>query len=65
MSQEKQRLIEVGPEEMWTPFLEKVNDLLIEEKHTRQEKNEKDQHIRLSEICLTIVTAPRLKNLVD
>jgi hypothetical protein len=29
---EKQRMLEIGAEEMWTPFLEEVNNLLIEEK---------------------------------
>lgn len=30
--EEKQRLIDIGEEEMWTPFLDEVNNLLIEEK---------------------------------
>ena len=29
---DKQRMFEIGAEEMWTPFLEEVNDLMIEEK---------------------------------
>ena len=31
----KQRLVEIGPDEMWTDFLEQVNDLMIEEKAAR------------------------------
>jgi len=31
----KQRLIDVGPDEMWTDFLEQINDLMIEEKAAR------------------------------
>jgi hypothetical protein len=29
---EKQRMFEIGHDEMWTPFLEEVNDLMIDEK---------------------------------
>jgi hypothetical protein len=31
----KQRLIDIGPDEMWTDFLEQINDLMIEEKAAR------------------------------
>lgn len=31
----KQRLIDTGPDEMWTDFLEQINDLMIEEKAAR------------------------------
>ena len=31
----KQRLVEVPADEPWTPFLEQVNDLMIEEKAAR------------------------------
>ena len=49
---DKQRLIDIGPEEMWTPFLEEVNTLLIEEKVVRHEND----HIKLAEICTRIVS---------
>lgn len=49
---DKQRMIEIGPEEMWTPFLEEVNNLLIEEKQVRHEND----HIKLAEICTRIVS---------
>lgn len=40
-----------GDEEMWTPFLEQVNDLLHEEKIIRHEND----GIKSSEICMRIV----------
>lgn len=49
---EKQRMFEIGHEEMWTPFLEEVNDLMIEEKQARHEND----HNKLSEICVRIVS---------
>jgi len=48
----KQRLVEVGPDEMWTDFLEQVNDLMLEEKTARQHSD----HVKLAEICLRIVS---------
>ncbi len=45
-------MIDVGPEEMWTSFLEEVNNLLYEEKATRHEND----HIKSSEICCRIVS---------
>ena len=32
---EVQRLIEIGPDEEWTPFLEKINAIMLEEKKAR------------------------------
>ena len=32
-------MIEIGPEEMWTPFLESINSLMLEEKKARQEND--------------------------
>lgn len=62
--EEKQRLIDIGEEEMWTPFLDEVNNLLIEEKQARHEND----HIKLAEICTRIVSIisaiHSLKNLV-
>ena len=48
----KQRLVEISPDEMWTDFLEQVNDLMIEEKAARQISD----HIKLAEICTRIVS---------
>ena len=48
---EKQRMFEIGPDEMWTAFLEEVNDLMVEEKQARHEND----HVKNSEICLRIV----------
>ena len=48
----KQRLIDIKPDEMWTDFLEQINDLMIEEKAARQVFD----HIKLAEICTRIVS---------
>jgi hypothetical protein len=53
----KQRLIDVGPDEMWTDFLEQINDLMIEEKAARQVSD----HNKLAEICTRIVSDTILK----
>ena len=45
---------------MWTPFLDEVNDLMVEEKAARHEND----HIKLAEICVRIVSSPLSKNLV-
>jgi hypothetical protein len=44
-------MFDLGEGEMWTPFLEEVNDLMLEEKQARHEND----HIKASEICLRIV----------
>lgn len=49
---QKQRLIDIGPDEMWTDFLEEINELMIEEKAARQVSD----HIKLAEICTRIVS---------
>ena len=46
-------MFEIGAEEMWTPFLEEVNDLMLEEKQARHEND----HIKLAEICTRIVSS--------
>jgi len=48
---QKQRLVETKPDEIWTDFLEQVNDLMIEEKKARQASD----HNKLAEICTRIV----------
>lgn len=49
---EKQRMFDIGTDEMWTPFLEEVNDLMIEEKAARHESD----HVKNAEICVRIVS---------
>ena len=46
------RMIEISADEEWTPFLERVNEMLIEEKKYRHE----DDNIKLAEICTKIVS---------
>lgn len=46
-----ERLIEIGVEEMWTPFLEEANALFIEEKLARHENDAN----KLTDICKRIV----------
>ena len=48
---EKQKLLEIGADEMWTSLHDEINDLLHEEKLLRHEND----HAKLSEICLRIV----------
>jgi len=57
---DKQRMFEIGAEEMWTPFLDEVNDLMVEEKAARHEND----HIKLAEICVRVVSSLPSKNLV-
>ena len=45
-------MIDIGPDEMWTDFLEEINELMIEEKAARQVSD----HIKLAEICTRIVS---------
>lgn len=45
-------MFEIGAEEMWTPFLEEANDLMVEEKRFRHEND----HIKVAEVCLRIVS---------
>ena len=51
MAADPQRMFAIGADEMWTPFLEEVNALMIEEKKQRHEND----HIKLAEICTRIV----------
>jgi len=45
-------MFDIGAEEMWTPFLEEVNDLMVEEKAARHEND----HIKIAQICTRIVS---------
>ena len=49
-------MFDIPAEEMWTPFLEEANDLMIEEKAARHEND----HNKIAEICLRIVSIPIL-----
>ena len=46
------RMVEIGPEDMWTDFHEHVNNLLIEEKRLRHEND----HAKLAEVCCQVVS---------
>ena len=48
---DKQRLLDVGNQE-WTPFFEKINDLMLEEKKCRQQNDT----IKGAEVCVKIVS---------
>ena len=37
---------------VWTPFLEEINDLMLEEKQARHDND----HVKVAEICLRIVS---------
>jgi hypothetical protein len=45
-------MFELAPGQHWTPFLEEVNDLMLEEKVSRHEND----GVKTSEICLRIVS---------
>ena len=45
-------MFEIPATEQWTPFLEEVNDLMLEEKQARHDND----HVKVSEICLRIVS---------
>ena len=46
-------MIEIGPDEQWTPFLEGINTLMLEEKKARQENDS----FKGAEVCLKIVSS--------
>lgn len=50
---EKQRMFELPADQpVWTPFLEEINDLMLEEKQARHDND----HVKVAEICLRIVS---------
>ena len=51
-AKDTQRMIEVGPDEQWTPFLESINTLMLEEKKHRQENDS----FKGAEVCCKIVS---------
>ena len=46
-------MFEIGPDEQWTPFLEGINTLMLEEKKARQEND----NFKGAEVCLKIVSS--------
>lgn len=50
-NQGPQRMIELADGEMWTDFLEEINNLLIQEKKARHEGD----NAKLAEICTKII----------
>ena len=46
------RLIQIGEGDMWTPFLEKINQIMLQEKKARQESD----HVKGAELCCSIVS---------
>ena len=55
VKEEKQvRLIQLGEEDMWTEFFEKINTIMLEEKKARQESD----HTKGAELCCKIVSRP-------
>jgi hypothetical protein len=44
----KQRILEIAPEEMWSPYYEEINDLLHLEKKARQENDAN----KSAEVCV-------------
>ena len=51
-AKETQRMIEIGADEVWTPFLEKINLLMLEEKKQRQD----NESFKGAEVCCKIVS---------
>ena len=51
-SKDPQRMIEIGADEEWTPFLQGINQLMLEEKKARQENDS----FKGAEICCKIVS---------
>ena len=45
-------MFEIGPDEQWTPFLEGINTMMLEEKKARQEND----NFKGAEVCLKIVS---------
>ena len=45
-------MIEIGADEVWTPFLESINSLMLEEKKQRQDNDS----FKGAEVCCKIVS---------
>jgi hypothetical protein len=39
VQQQKQRILELKDDEMWEPFHDKINDMMLQEKKARAENN--------------------------
>lgn len=45
-------MIDLHDEEMWSPFYEQINELMLDEKKARHEND----HVKQAEICTKIVS---------
>ena len=52
VQKDTQRMIEIGADEVWTPFLEKINTFMHEEKKARQDNDA----FKGAEVCVKIVS---------
>jgi len=52
-AKDTQRMLDIGPDEVWTPFLESVNELMLEEKKQRQENDS----FKGAVVCCKIIQA--------
>jgi hypothetical protein len=48
----KQRILEIGADEMWSPYYEEINELLHQEKKARQENDSN----KSAEVCVKVVS---------
>lgn len=54
-AKEHQRMFEIGSEEMWTDFHEKINQFMLEEKQARQDNDS----FKGAELCCKIVSGAK------
>jgi hypothetical protein len=52
VQQQKQRILELKDDEIWEPFHDKINDMMIQEKKARSENNTDDG----AKVCREIVS---------
>ena len=57
----QKRLLEIGSDETWTPFHDKINDLMVIEKKARQE-NDALETARLCKEIVSLKTTYYSKN---
>ena len=46
------RMLDIGPDEVWTPFFESINQLMLEEKKQRQDNDS----FKGADVCCKIVS---------
>jgi hypothetical protein len=54
----KQRILEIAADEVWSPFFESINDLMLQEKKYRFENDAN----KLAEVCKQIVSVLHIKS---